>query len=100
TDPRTRKEADLLDGTLPGGRGGRTPTVTAADKAQARTVSLRRIAGLFREHRTAVAVVTVLIVASSVVTMAQPFLLREVIDVALPQADLTLLIQLVAGMIG
>jgi ATP-binding cassette subfamily B protein len=89
-----------LDSSFIGGRGGRTPTVTAADRAQAKTVPLRRIAGLFREHRTAVAVVTVLIVASSIVTMAQPFLLREVIDVALPRADLTLLIRLVAGMVG
>jgi ATP-binding cassette subfamily B protein len=89
-----------LESPFPGGRGGRTPTVTAADRAQARTVSLRRIAGLFREHRAAVAVVTALIVASSIVGMAQPFLLREVIDVALPQSDLTLLIWLVAGMIG
>jgi ATP-binding cassette subfamily B protein len=89
-----------LESAFSGGRGGRTPTVTAADRAQAKTVSLRRIAALFREHRAAVAVVTALIVASSIVGMAQPFLLREVIDVALPQSDLTLLIWLVAGMIG
>ena len=89
-----------MEGAFSGGRGGRTPTVTAADRAQAKTVSLRRIAALFREHRAAVAVVTALIVASSIVGMAQPFLLREVIDVALPQSDLTLLIWLVAGMIG
>ncbi|MFD0591484.1 ABC transporter ATP-binding protein [Catellatospora coxensis] len=37
--------------------------------------------------------------ASSVIAMASPFLLREVIDVALP-ADLTLLIWLVLGMVA
>ena len=65
-----------MESAFSGGRGGRTPTVTAADRAQAKTVSLRRIAALFREHRAAVAVVTALIVASSIVGMAQPFLLR------------------------
>ena len=61
------------------------PRVTAEERAQAQHVSLRRIARLFTEHRGALAIVTVIIVASSVIAMAQPFLLREVIDVALPQ---------------
>ena len=89
-----------MDDTPDGGRRGRTPTVTAADKAQARGVSLRRIGRLFTGHRVSIAVVTAIIVASSVIAMAQPFLLREVIDVALPQADLTLLAWLVAGMVA
>ncbi|BCJ56257.1 multidrug ABC transporter ATP-binding protein [Actinoplanes sp. NBRC 14428] len=37
---------------------------------------------------------------SSVVSMASPFLLREVIDVALPDRNLTLLAWLVAGMVA
>jgi ATP-binding cassette subfamily B protein len=82
-------------------RGGRGPrSVTAAEKAQAREVSLRRIARLFAPHRWSVTVVTALIVLSSIVAMASPFLLRAVIDDALPHQDLTLLIWLVIGMVA
>jgi ATP-binding cassette subfamily B protein len=83
-----------------GGRGGRTPTVTAAEKKQAREVSLRRIGRLFRGHRLQLGIVTAIIVASSVLAMASPFLLREVIDRALPQQDVPLLAWLVAGMVA
>jgi ATP-binding cassette subfamily B protein len=86
-----------LDNTL---KPSRRPTVTAAEKAQAREVSLRRIAALFAPHRGSVAVVTALIVVSSVVSMASPFLLRAVLDDALPHQDLTLLVWLVVGMIA
>ncbi|HEX2808496.1 MAG TPA: ABC transporter ATP-binding protein [Kineosporiaceae bacterium] len=81
-------------------RPGRPPAVTAADKAQARQVSLRRIGRLFTPYRWQLAVVTAIIVASSVVGMASPFLLREIIDSALPSKNLTLLIWLVLGMLG
>jgi ATP-binding cassette subfamily B protein len=74
--------------------------VTPAEKAQARAVSLRRIGALFHGHRRHLAVVVAVIVISSVVAMASPFLLREVIDVALPTGDLTLLSWLVAGMVA
>ncbi|MEV4417194.1 ABC transporter ATP-binding protein [Catellatospora sp. NPDC049609] len=82
------------------GRRGGPHTVTAEEKAQAREVSLRRIGGLFAAHRGQLAVVVAAIVASSVIAMASPFLLREVIDVALPQADLRLLVWLVLGMVA
>ena len=80
--------------------GSRSRTPTPAEKAQARDVSLRRIGSLFRDHRGQLAVVVLIIVASSIVGMASPFLLREVIDVALPHADLRLLVWLVLGMIA
>ena len=79
-------------------RGGRT--VTAAEKAQAREVSLRRIGRLFTPYRSRLAVVVAMIVASSIVGMASPFLLRAVIDTALPARDVTLLVALAAGMVG
>ncbi|BCJ74938.1 multidrug ABC transporter ATP-binding protein [Catellatospora sp. IY07-71] len=82
------------------GRRGGPKSVTAEEKAQAREVSLRRVGGLFSAHRGQIALVTAIIVASSVIGMASPFLLREVIDVALPQADLTLLVWLVLGMVA
>ncbi|HXL95009.1 MAG TPA: ABC transporter ATP-binding protein [Streptosporangiaceae bacterium] len=83
------------------GRGGRSSrTVSAAEKAQAREVSLRRIAGLFRPYKLQMAGVTAIIAASSVVGLASPFLLRAVIDKALPEKNLRLLIWLVSGMVA
>jgi ATP-binding cassette subfamily B protein len=90
----------LASPPVEGGRRGRTPTVTAAEKKQAREVSLRRIGRLFRAHRLQLGIVTAIIVASSVLAMASPFLLREVIDRALPGQDVTLLAWLVAGMVA
>ncbi|MEH1029281.1 ABC transporter ATP-binding protein [Micromonospora profundi] len=79
-------------------RGHRT--VSAEEKSQARQVSLRRIGRLFTPHRPALAIVTAIIVVSSIIAMATPFLLRAVIDRALPQGDLTLLVWLVLGMVA
>jgi ATP-binding cassette subfamily B protein len=79
-------------------RGGRT--VTAEEKAQAHQVSLRRVGQLFSPYRWQLAVVTLIIVASSIVGIASPFLLRAVIDKALPERNLHLLAWLVAAMIG
>jgi ATP-binding cassette, subfamily B, bacterial len=70
------------------------------DREQARQVSLRRIARLFAPHRFSLAVVVAVIVVSSIVGLASPFLLREVIDVALPQRDVRLLVWLVVGMVA
>src|SRR6201997_578 len=79
-------------------RGGRT--VTAAEKAQAREVSLRRVGALFTPYRWQLGLVTAIIVASSIVGLASPFLLRAVIDTALPERNVRLLAILVAGMIA
>ncbi|MFI6781362.1 ABC transporter ATP-binding protein [Micromonospora sp. NPDC050276] len=79
-------------------RGHRT--VSAEEKTQARQVSLRRIGRLFTPHRPALAAVTAIIVASSIIAMATPFLLRTVIDRALPERDVTLLVWLVLGMVA
>ena len=75
-------------------------TVTAAEKAQAREVSLRRIGGLFAPYRWPLAIVTAIIAASSVVGLASPFLLRAVIDTALPDRNVRLLAWLVIGMVA
>ena len=63
-------------------------------------VSLRRIARLFAPHRRTLAVVVGLIVLSSAVSLAQPFLVRHVIDEALPRQDVRLLVLCVAAMLG
>jgi ATP-binding cassette subfamily B protein len=81
-------------------RSDRRRTVSATEKAQAREVSLGRIGRLFRPYRWPLAGVVAIIVVSSVVAMASPFLLRAVIDTALPDRDLPLLIWLTAGMVA
>jgi len=81
-------------------RGHGPRTVTAAEKAQAREVSLRRIGRLFRPYRWQLAVVTAIIAASSLVGLASPFLLRAVIDTALPDRNVRLLAWLVIAMVA
>ena len=83
-----------------GGRSGRR--VDPADRAQLERspVPLRRIAALFRPFTRQLAVVVTLIVASSAIALASPFLLREIIDSALPNHDLVLLAWAVAGMVA
>ncbi len=81
------------------GRDRSPRTVTAAEKAQAREVSLRRIGRLFAPYRWQLAIVTAIIAASSVVGLASPFLLRAVIDTALPDRNVRLLAWLVIGMV-
>ncbi len=83
-----------------GGRPGGPRTITPAEREQARNVSWRRITRLFRPYRLPLAVVVAIIVASSLVGMASPFLLRAVIDQALPRQDVTLLVGLVLGMVA
>ncbi len=82
-------------------RGG-PARVDPADRAQLAEspVSGRRVATLFAPYRLQIAVVMGLIVASSAVSLASPFLLRTVIDDALPHHDLRLLAWVVAGMLG
>src|ERR1700733_11026026 len=82
------------------GRDRSPRTVTAAEKAQAHEVSLRRIGRLFRPYRWQLGVVTAIIAASSVVGLASPLLLRAVIDTALPERNVRLLAWLVIAMVG
>lgn len=86
--------------TTKGRRSSGRRTNSAAEKAQAREVSLRRIGRLFTAYRWQLAIVTVIITASSIVGMASPFLLRAVLDTALPSQNLSLLIWLVLGMVA
>src|ERR1700730_1289440 len=62
-------------------------------------VPLPRIARLFRPYRWNLLFVGVLVAASSLVSLVNPFLIREVIDVALPQGRTGLLTVLAIGMI-
>ncbi len=59
-----------------------------------------RIVSLFARYRLRLAAVVGLIMFSSGLSMISPFLLRSVLDTALPQRNGTLLTELVLGMIG
>ena len=86
-----------------GGPGQRGPQkISRADRAQLaqRPVEYGRVAALFRPHGRTLAVVTAIIVLTSAVAMAQPFLVREAVDVAIPQQDVRLLLLVVGGMVG
>lgn len=63
-------------------------------------VSLPRVLALFRPYRMRLAGAALLMVLASAVSLAGPFLLRTVIDSALPQHDLAMLVWLVAGMVA
>src|SRR3954462_10072726 len=70
-----------------------------ADK-QLRRRNLRRVGGLFRAHRARLGAVLGLIFLSAGLGMVSPFLLRAVLDDAIPSKDTTQLTLLVAGMIA
>ncbi|MFG2295715.1 ABC transporter ATP-binding protein [Streptomyces sp. NPDC048603] len=60
---------------------------------------LRRIVRLFRPYRGRLAVVGLLVFASSLVGVASPFLLKEILDTAIPEGRTGLLSLLALGMI-
>ncbi|MEU5275721.1 ABC transporter ATP-binding protein [Streptomyces asoensis] len=60
---------------------------------------VRRILALFKPYRARLAVVGLLVAAASLVTVATPFLLKETLDVAIPQGRTGLLGLLALGMI-
>ncbi|WP_405523114.1 ABC transporter ATP-binding protein/permease [Streptomyces canus] len=60
---------------------------------------VRRILRLFKPYRAKLAVVGLLVGASSLVTVATPFLLKETLDVAIPEGRTGLLSLLALGMI-
>ncbi len=60
----------------------------------------RRVAQLFRPYRRRLGLVLALIGVSAGLGMVSPFLLREVLDTAIPQRDTELLTLLVGGMVA
>ncbi|MEV0323714.1 ABC transporter ATP-binding protein [Streptomyces sp. NPDC050658] len=60
---------------------------------------IRRILRLFRPYRGRLAVVGLLVGAASLVSVATPFLLKEILDTAIPQGRTGLLSLLALGMI-
>jgi ATP-binding cassette subfamily B protein len=70
-----------------------------ADRA-VRRANFRRIVALFRPYRSRLGAVSALIVVSAGIGVVSPFLLREVLDVAIPRQRVGLLTLLVAGMVA
>jgi len=96
----TMNSGDTRNPGRGGGRPGGRPD--PADRAQLdrAPVSWSRVARLFRPYRGQLATVMALIVASSTIALASPFLVRLVIDDAIPAQDVDLLAWAVAGMVA
>ncbi|MEV5752432.1 ABC transporter ATP-binding protein [Actinoallomurus sp. NPDC052308] len=82
-----------------GDSGGPAAGDTGGSATSAPRVPLRRIVRLFGPYRWSLTFVGLLVAASSLVSLLNPFLIREVIDVALPKGRVGLLTVLAAGMI-
>ncbi|UJB45170.1 ABC transporter ATP-binding protein [Streptomyces sp. A1-5] len=76
------------------------PNWTPPPKDPDAPVQLRRILALFRPYRGRLTLVGLLVAASSLVSVASPFLLREILDVAIPGRRTGLLTLLALGMIA
>jgi len=83
-----------------GGPGGprRIDPEDAAQLAES-PVPARRVLGLFAPHAWQLAILVVTVVVTSLISLAQPFLLRSIIDDALPHGETRLLILDAAGMV-
>src|SRR4051794_4222866 len=75
--------------------GRETPPIAPERRAQ----TVRRILGFFRPYRLSVAAVLATIVVTSLLGLVNPYLLKLLIDVAIPQRDFALLTAYVALMI-
>ncbi|MBT3154046.1 ABC transporter ATP-binding protein [Streptomyces sp. CHD11] len=79
----------------PDHEAGRTPPAGATEQPR----QVRRILRLFRPYRGRLAIVGLLVGAASLVSVATPFLLKAILDVAIPQGRTGLLSLLALGMI-
>ncbi|MFI0896192.1 ABC transporter ATP-binding protein [Streptomyces sp. NPDC020983] len=70
------------------------------EKKPGRSTDVRRIVRLFRPYRGRLVVVGLLVALSSLVSVASPFLLRAILDTAIPQGRTGVLSLLALGMIA
>jgi ATP-binding cassette subfamily B protein len=70
------------------------------DDPKVRRANLRRVTHLLRPYKVKLGSVLLLIGVSALLGIVSPFLLRAVLDTAIPEKDTRLLTWLVAGMIG
>ncbi len=87
--------------------GGSGPDMTM--RPQRRAATLRRIAGFFRPYRGRVLIVLLTIILTSLIGLANPYLLKLLIDDALPNRDLgkldlyvglMIILPIISGLIG
>ncbi|PBO18595.1 multidrug ABC transporter ATP-binding protein [Streptomyces albidoflavus] len=76
-----------------------TPPPKNADESE-QPRQVRRIVRLFRPYRGRLALVGLLVAAASLVSVTTPFLLREILDTAIPEQRTGLLSLLALGMIA
>jgi ATP-binding cassette subfamily B protein len=85
-----------------GAHGGyfvnREPVERPADPA-IRRANLHRVGRLFRPYRAPLGLVTLLIVVSAGLGVVSPFLLKGILDTAIPKQDVRLLTWLAGGMV-
>ena len=86
----------MLNGSAESARASAPP---GGSRGQGR-LDRRRLLGLFRPYRRRLGAVLFLILISAGLGMVSPFLLRAILDRAIPDRDTTLLAGLVAGMIA
>ena len=83
-----------------GGRGSFAGTDFEPVPAERRGETVRRIAGFFAPYRWQVLLVAVSITVTSLLGVVTPFLLKLLLDVAIPEQDFSLLNVLVVLMIA
>lgn len=85
-----------------GARGGTRlePLEGQETRDAARDADIPRILRLFTPYRGQLLLVLVLIVAGAITGVISPFLLRRIVDVALPDQDLRVLAWCVIGLVG
>ena len=83
------------------GKGGGARRVDPRDRAQLAEspVPLRRVLALFRPHIGRLTLVVLVIVESSLVALGQPFLIRALVDRAIPEGNRPLLLLCVLGLL-
>ncbi len=95
--------AQAATGTVSGVPGRRFDSFTADDVPErpadpaVRQANLRRIVRLFRPYRARLAVVCALIVFSAALGVVSPFLLRDILDTAIPDENMRPLTALAPG---
>ena len=92
-DATARKRGDRTDRSSAGRKGSDSPP------REGKPGEVRRIFALFAEHKSRLLFVAALIIASSLISVASPFLLREVLDVSLPTRNTALTAMLAGGMV-
>lgn len=89
-----------MTGAMAGhGGGGRRLDPDEMRLAPGQRADVRRVLGLFRPYRARIALVLALIVLGAATGVVSPFLVRAIVDDALPGQDLSLLALCVGGLV-